>query len=233
MCFWETTRTMAAAICRITNVYAPVFDDKGQLVLIKALQAHQGDTGGKDPGGFHSGGHGHFHRGPGDSLRQAGTPRHKRRDIIKLLERNNRFPSFPGDLAAMIGAVQHCVKAARGPGQKVGFRGGRRRNQLQHRSDRAALFVPKWPSGAMAHTARTYSLTTTPRASRTSKVHVTCTVKGDQLTVDMTGCDGPSSIVRRLEYVRQQPRLCDSRRSPRWWIHHRERTRGLFSCASR
>jgi N-methylhydantoinase B len=34
------------------NVYAPVFDDKGELVLIQALQAHQGDTGGKDPGGF-------------------------------------------------------------------------------------------------------------------------------------------------------------------------------------
>src|SRR3546814_17381644 len=34
----------------------------------------------------------------------------KRRDVIKLLERNNRFPSFAGDLAAMISAVQHCVK---------------------------------------------------------------------------------------------------------------------------
>jgi N-methylhydantoinase B len=34
------------------NVYAPVYDDNGELVLIQALQAHQGDTGGKDPGGF-------------------------------------------------------------------------------------------------------------------------------------------------------------------------------------
>ncbi|MEY2928342.1 MAG: hypothetical protein RL367_2819, partial [Pseudomonadota bacterium] len=33
------------------NVYAPVFDDKGELILVQALQAHQGDTGGKDPGG--------------------------------------------------------------------------------------------------------------------------------------------------------------------------------------
>ena len=30
------------------NVYAPVYDDNGELVLIQALQAHQGDTGGKD-----------------------------------------------------------------------------------------------------------------------------------------------------------------------------------------
>ncbi|MBV8804821.1 MAG: hydantoinase B/oxoprolinase family protein, partial [Sinobacteraceae bacterium] len=34
------------------NVYAPVFDDRGELILVQALQAHQGDTGGKDPGGF-------------------------------------------------------------------------------------------------------------------------------------------------------------------------------------
>ncbi|MEE8311791.1 MAG: hydantoinase B/oxoprolinase family protein, partial [Candidatus Binatia bacterium] len=34
------------------NVYAPVFDGAGELVAIQALQAHQGDTGGKDAGGF-------------------------------------------------------------------------------------------------------------------------------------------------------------------------------------
>ena len=34
------------------NVYAPVFDERGEIVVIQALQAHQGDTGGKDPGGF-------------------------------------------------------------------------------------------------------------------------------------------------------------------------------------
>ena len=34
------------------NVYAPVFDDQGELIMIQCLQAHQGDTGGKDPGGF-------------------------------------------------------------------------------------------------------------------------------------------------------------------------------------
>ncbi|MEY2943314.1 MAG: hypothetical protein RLY97_1328, partial [Pseudomonadota bacterium] len=33
-------------------VYAPVYDDAGELVLVSTLQAHQGDTGGKDPGGF-------------------------------------------------------------------------------------------------------------------------------------------------------------------------------------
>ena len=34
------------------NVYAPVYDAEGEIVAIQALQAHQGDTGGKDPGTF-------------------------------------------------------------------------------------------------------------------------------------------------------------------------------------
>jgi N-methylhydantoinase B len=34
------------------NVYAPGIDAAGALILIQCLQAHQGDTGGKDPGGF-------------------------------------------------------------------------------------------------------------------------------------------------------------------------------------
>src|SRR5580704_2171832 len=92
------------------NVYAPVFDARGELVLIQALQAHQGDTGGKDPGGFTLEATDIFTEGlaiPCVKLVHRGK---KRRDIIKLLERNNRFPSFAGDLAAMIGAVQHCVK---------------------------------------------------------------------------------------------------------------------------
>src|SRR5208337_1100999 len=92
------------------NVYAPVFDDSGALVLIQALQAHQGDTGGKDPGGFTLEATDIFTEGlaiPCIKLVHRGE---KRRDIIKLLERNNRFPSFAGDLAAMISAVQHAVK---------------------------------------------------------------------------------------------------------------------------
>lgn len=34
------------------NVFAPLYDDSGELVLIQAIRCHQGDTGGKDPGGF-------------------------------------------------------------------------------------------------------------------------------------------------------------------------------------
>jgi len=33
-------------------VYAPVYSPDGELIVFVSLQAHQGDTGGKDPGGF-------------------------------------------------------------------------------------------------------------------------------------------------------------------------------------
>src|SRR4029453_19012583 len=80
------------------NVYAPVFDERGEIVVIQALQAHQGDTRGKDPGGF-----------PGDA-REIGAEGlvvpclklvsrgRRRRDALELLTRNNRMASFAGDL---------------------------------------------------------------------------------------------------------------------------------------
>ena len=82
------------------NVYAPVFDGAGELVAIQALQAHQGDTGGKDPGGFSVDATEIFAEGlgiPCVKLVHRGT---KRRDILELLVRNNRLPSFAGDIAA-------------------------------------------------------------------------------------------------------------------------------------
>src|SRR5215469_3257480 len=91
------------------NVYAPVFDDSGELVLIQALQAHQGDTGGKDPGGFTLEATDIFTEGlaiPCLKLVHRGA---KRRDVIKLVERNNRFATFSGDLAAMVSGVQLAV----------------------------------------------------------------------------------------------------------------------------
>src|SRR5260370_2072072 len=91
-------------------VYAPVYDDAGELILVQVLQAHQGDTGGKDPGGFTLEATDIFTEGlaiPCLKLIHRGEKRH---DVIKLLERNNRFPSFSGDLAAMLGAVQRALR---------------------------------------------------------------------------------------------------------------------------
>ena len=148
------------------NVYAPVFDDKGELILIQALQAHQGDTGGKDPGGFTLEATDIFTEGlaiPCLKLLHRGE---KRRDVIKLIERNNRFASFAGDLAAMIGAVQHCVKLLEAVIAQVGVRGRQGGRQLQHRSHREAVSRRDRSVGPTVNTRRTCSSITTRWARR-------------------------------------------------------------------
>jgi hypothetical protein len=92
------------------NVYGPVYDDAGELVTVIALQAHQGDTGGKDPGGFTLEATDIFTEGLAIPCLKLVHRGEKRRDVIKLVERNNRFQTFAGDLAAMIGAVQQGAK---------------------------------------------------------------------------------------------------------------------------
>ena len=61
---------------------------------IQALQAHQGDTGGKDPGGFSVDAMEIFARGHGQSRGSSSSTGAERSadDILDLLVRNNRLP---------------------------------------------------------------------------------------------------------------------------------------------
>jgi N-methylhydantoinase B len=170
------------------NVFAPVFDDNGKLVLIQALQAHQGDTGGKDPGGFTLEATDIFTEGLAIPCLKLVHRGKKRRDVIKLLERNNRFPSFSGDLAAMIGAVQHCVKLLE---DVVRHWGTDRVNaainyNIDQTEKRFRDEVSKWRDGSYD---ADILIDHDTQGVKDVKVHVTCTVKGDQLTVDLTGSD--------------------------------------------
>jgi len=176
------------------NVYAPVFDDKGELVLIQALQAHQGDTGGKDPGGFTLEATDIFTEGlaiPCVKLVHRGD---KRRDIIHLLERNNRFASFAGDLAAMIGAVQHCVKRLEGIVSRWGADTVKAavNYNIEQTEKRFREEIAKWPDGSYSADVLIDHDTL---GTKDVKVHATCTVKGDQLTVDLTGSDARPELV--------------------------------------
>lgn len=170
------------------NVYAPVFDDQGELVLIQALQAHQGDTGGKDPGGFTLEATDIFTEGLAIPYLRLVERGKKRRDVIKLLERNNRFPSFAGDLAAMIGAVQHCVKLLEDVVRKWGT--DRVRAAINYNIDqterRFREEVSRWKDGVYSAEVLIDHDT---QGIKDVKVKATCTVQGDQLTVDLTGSD--------------------------------------------
>ena len=176
------------------NVYAPVFDDAGELIMIQCLQAHQGDTGGKDPGGFTLEATDIFTEGLAIPCLKLVHRGEKRRDVIKLLERNNRFPSFAGDLAAMIGGVQHSV----GRLQELIRKWGSDRVKasinyvIDHTERRVREEVAKWPDGVYAADVLIDHDT---QGTKDVKVHVTCTIAGDQLTVDLTGTDDRPHLV--------------------------------------
>lgn len=176
------------------TVYAPLFDAQGELVLIQALQAHQGDTGGKDPGGFSVDSRDIFGEGLGIpvlKLVHRGTPR---RDAIDLLIRNNRFPSFAGDIAAMISAVQAGVRSL----SKLLTRYGEDtvkaavNYNIDQTNSRFRQAVAQWPDGDYpAHVWIDQDTAGNPDVH----VQVTCRIAGDQLTVDMTGSDARPELV--------------------------------------
>ena len=176
------------------NVYAPVFDDTGELILIQALQAHQGDTGGKDPGGFTLEATDIFTEGlaiPCLKLLHRGE---KRRDVIKLLERNNRFATFAGDLAAMIAAVQHCVEMLQEVIRKWGsdvVKAAVNYN-IDHTERRFRQEIAKWPDGRYEAEVLIDHDT---QGIKDIKVHVACIVAADQLTVDLAGTDARPELV--------------------------------------
>lgn len=176
------------------TVYTPVFDEHGQLVTISALQAHQGDTGGKDPGGFSVDAMELFAEGmpiPRIKLVHRGRPR---RDVIDMIVRNNRFPSFAGDLAAMISGSQLGARLLGDLNARWGADVVRAAiNWNIHETERRFRHeVERWPDGT--YEADVYIDQDTV-GNPDVHVHVACIVDGDQLTVDMTGSDARPELV--------------------------------------
>jgi len=170
------------------NVYAPSFDAAGRLVAIQALQAHQGDTGGKDPGGFSVDAVDIYQEGlalPRLKLVHRGKPRS---DVIDMLVRNNRLPSFAGDIAAMISAAQRGAALLDELGEKWGADVVRAaiNHNITETERRFRAEVAAWPDGV--YESDVY-IDHDTAGNRDVHVHVACRVEGDQLTVDLTGSD--------------------------------------------
>ena len=176
------------------NVYAPVYDEDGRLLLIQAIQAHQGDTGGKDPGGFSPDALDIFHEGlpiPVLKLVHRGRPR---RDVIDLLVRNNRLPSFAGDLQAMISAAQRGARTLSDLIRRYGadtVRAAVNWN-IAEAERRFRTEVARWPDGR--YEAEVF-IDEDTAGHPDVRVHVACTVEGDQLTVDLSGCDDRPELI--------------------------------------
>jgi N-methylhydantoinase B len=176
------------------NVFAPVYDDEGEIVVIQALQAHQGDTGGKDPGGFSVDARDIYAEGMIIPLLKLVHRGSKRDDVLEMLVRNNRLPSFAGDIAAMISAVQmggeRLGELIRKYGPDV-VRAAINWN-ISETERRFRAEVAGWPDGRYeADVFIDHDTAGNPDV----RVHVACDVAGDQLTVDMTGSDARPELV--------------------------------------
>jgi N-methylhydantoinase B len=176
------------------NVFAPVYDERGEIVVIQALQAHQGDTGGKDPGGFSVDARELQAEGliiPVLKLVERGRPRD---DVLALLARNNRLPSFAGDIAAMISAVQKGAASLGELVHKYGSDGVRAAIDwnIAETERRFRREVARWPDGRYEAEVLIDHDTA---GNRDVRVRAACLVDGDQLTVDLTGSDERPELV--------------------------------------
>lgn len=176
------------------NVYGPVYDEKGELICIQTLQAHQGDTGGKDPGGFSLDATDVFTEGviyPCLKLVHRGE---LRKDVFDFVVRNNRFATFAGDIAAMIGGVQHANRMLETLISKWGAETVKAaiNHSIEHTERRVREEVAAWPDGDYDATVLIDHDT---KGTKDIKVHVTCKIKGDQLTVDLEGTDDRQDLV--------------------------------------
>ena len=175
-------------------IYAPVFDDAGELIVVQTLQAHQGDTGGKDPGGFTLEATDIFTEGvsyPCLKLVHRGEPR---KDVLRMVERNNRFPSFAGDLAAMITGVQKGAARLQG---LIGRYGSDRvkaaiNHSIAHTAARCREEVSGWRDGT--YEAAVF-IDHDTAGTKDIRVQVACRVAGDRLTIDLTGSDARPDLV--------------------------------------
>ncbi len=176
------------------TVYAPCFDSAGKLVAIQALQAHQGDTGGKDPGGFSVDSLDIFHEGlPIPRLKLVHRGKRKG-DVLDLLIRNNRLPSFSGDIAAMIGAAELGASLLDGLVEKWGADTVRAaiNFNIKETERRFRSEIGKWPDGCYEADVWIDHDTV---GNEDVHVHVACSVAGDQLTVDLTGTDDRPELI--------------------------------------
>jgi N-methylhydantoinase B len=175
------------------NVFAPVFDDDGRLLLIASIQCHHGDTGGAMAGGYNVFAKDIWSEGTRYPLLKIVERGKERRDVVLTMRANNRLEGFIGDLRAQVGAAQ---LGARRIAEIVEAHGaGTVRDAVEwtiaDARDRFSAEIAAWPDGT--YEADVY-VDCDPAGNRDIHVHVAVTVTGDRLTVDFAGSDDRDDI---------------------------------------
>ena len=175
------------------NVFAPVFDDDGQLLLIASIQCHHGDTGGAMAGGYNVFAKDIWSEGtryPALKIIDGGK---ERRDVVALMRANNRLPGFIGDLRSQVGAAQLGVRRLQEIASQYGADAVRATVDwsINDTARRLGEEISSWPDGV--YDADVY-VDADPSGNEDIHVHVSITVDGDHLTFDFTGSDERPNI---------------------------------------
>jgi N-methylhydantoinase B len=170
------------------NVFAPVFDDDGQLLLIASIQCHHGDTGGAMAGGYNVFAKDIWSEGtryPALKIIDGGK---ERKDVVALMRANNRLAGFIGDLRSQVGAAQLGVARLEEIARLHGADAVRATVEWSIDDSRRRLQqeIRTWPDGT--YEADIY-FDADPQGNTDILVHVAVTVDDDHLTVDLTGSD--------------------------------------------
>ncbi|MDX6741465.1 hydantoinase B/oxoprolinase family protein [Actinocorallia sp. A-T 12471] len=170
------------------NVFAPVFDAEGTLVLFASIQCHHGDTGGAMAGGYNVFAKDIWSEGvryPVLKLVDRGV---ERKDVVLMMRANNRLPGFIGDLRSQVGAAQ--LGARRLTEIIEDYGAGTVRAAVEwsigDATRRFSAEIAAWPDGV--YEADVY-VDSDPAGNTDIHVHVAITVEGDRLIIDFEGSD--------------------------------------------
>ena len=189
------------------NVFAPVFDGDGALLLIASIQCHHGDTGGAMAGGYNTFAKDIWSEGTRYPLLKIIDGGHERRDVVLTMRANNRLEGFIGDLRAQVGAAQLGVARLTDIMEANGADAVRAAVDwtIADARRRFSAEIAAWPDGV--YEADVY-VDSDPSGNRDIHVHVAITVAGDRLIVDFDGSDDRPRDPGLVD-VRQHPRVHD------------------------
>jgi N-methylhydantoinase B len=175
------------------NVFAPVFDPDGQLLLIASIQCHHGDTGGALAGGYNVFANDIWSEGTRYPLLKIVERGDERRDVVLTMRANNRLEGFIGDLRAQVGAAQLGVRRLSEVMERYGAATVRAAvdHTIADAHRRFSSEIAAWPDGT--YEADVY-VDSDAQGNRDIHVHVAITVDGDRLIVDFAGSDERPNI---------------------------------------
>jgi N-methylhydantoinase B len=170
------------------NVFSPVFDGEGKLVLFASIQCHHGDTGGAMAGGYNVFAKDIWSEGTRYPLLKIMDAGVERRDVVLTMRANNRLAGFVGDLRSQVGAAQLGAERLKTLIDDYGADVVRSAVDwtITDAHRRFSQEIAAWPDGT--YEADVY-FDADPAGNRDIHVHVAVTVIGDRLIIDFAGSD--------------------------------------------